>query len=476
MPQIQPTYYFYDLETSGLNKCFDQAIQFAGIRTDLNFNEIERHEIIIKLKDDVIPCPLASITHRFGIKDLDDGISEYDAMLKIHEYMNTPGTISVGYNTLSFDDEFLRFSFFRNLLTPYTHQYANQCYRMDVYPMTVMYYLFKEDALEWPIKNGSPSLKLDRLNELNKLAEGQAHNAMVDVLATIELAKKLYAKDPAMWNYLTGYFNKKVDTDRQLKLPTVNLSDGQVCHQGILVLPRMGAKYAFHSPVIGLGQHHHYKNQYCWLRLDQKELKNATLDNVDEKAFVVNKKLGEVGFIMPYTEKYLAKMKDKRQDLAAENIAFLQENPAIFEAIKEHYCQFKYPLTPDLDVSASLYQSSFWTKHETSTLNKFHAADPDDKIELLHKIDNPDISELGERLMAVNFPELATESMKDSYQSHLKAVWGEDDTTRPMDFRRDKQYSLNDAKADFEVAEKMELDEQQKAIIVELKSYLASRN
>ena len=44
MTQHTATYLFYDLETTGLNPCFDQVLQFAAIRTDLSLNEIERHE------------------------------------------------------------------------------------------------------------------------------------------------------------------------------------------------------------------------------------------------------------------------------------------------------------------------------------------------------------------------------------------------------------------------------------------------
>ena len=36
----QPTFFFYDLETSGLNPKNDRIMQFAGIRTDLDFNPI----------------------------------------------------------------------------------------------------------------------------------------------------------------------------------------------------------------------------------------------------------------------------------------------------------------------------------------------------------------------------------------------------------------------------------------------------
>src|SRR3990167_7228256 len=109
------TYLFYDIETTGLNKCFDQVLQFAAIRTTMDFEEIDRTELRITLRPDVIPHPQAIITHRLGINDLSTGITEYDATQKIHALLNTPGTISVGYNSLGFDDEFLRFSFYRNL-------------------------------------------------------------------------------------------------------------------------------------------------------------------------------------------------------------------------------------------------------------------------------------------------------------------------------------------------------------------------
>ena len=53
------SYLFYDIETTGLNKAFDQVLQFAAIRTDPELNEIERHDIKVNLRPDVIPSPLA---------------------------------------------------------------------------------------------------------------------------------------------------------------------------------------------------------------------------------------------------------------------------------------------------------------------------------------------------------------------------------------------------------------------------------
>ena len=64
---MKTTYLFYDIETTGLSKCFDQVLQFAAIRTDDSFNELERIELRVKLNPDIIPHPAAVATHRISI-------------------------------------------------------------------------------------------------------------------------------------------------------------------------------------------------------------------------------------------------------------------------------------------------------------------------------------------------------------------------------------------------------------------------
>src|SRR3989344_8843941 len=213
--RMDKTFLFYDTETSGLNPCFDQIFQFAAIRTDQEFNEKNRYQFFIKLNPDVVPSKEAMTIHGISLEELEQkGISEYEAIRQIHQLVNEPGTISIGYNTLNFDDEFLRFSFYRNLLSPYTHQFANGCGRMDIYPIIVLYHLFKPDILQWPTKkDGSVSLKLENINAANQLAEGSAHHAMVDVEVTLALTRKLF-QDKTMWDFSTQYFQKKIDEDR----------------------------------------------------------------------------------------------------------------------------------------------------------------------------------------------------------------------------------------------------------------------
>jgi exodeoxyribonuclease-1 len=51
--------------------------------------------------------------------------------------------------------------------------------------------------------------------------------------------------------------------------------------------------------VICLGQHRHYKNQTLWLRLDLPELQNTTKETIKENTWVLHKRFGEPGFLLP---------------------------------------------------------------------------------------------------------------------------------------------------------------------------------
>lgn len=54
------SYFFYDLETSGLNPRSDRIMQFAGIRTDENLKQIgDPYNLLVKLNDDTLPSPEA---------------------------------------------------------------------------------------------------------------------------------------------------------------------------------------------------------------------------------------------------------------------------------------------------------------------------------------------------------------------------------------------------------------------------------
>ncbi len=448
-------YLFYDIETTGLNKCFDQVLQFAAIRTDLAFNELERHEITIKLNPESIPSPAAMITHRIGMHEMQQGESEYEAIKKIHALMNQSQTINLGYNTLGFDDEFLRFSFFRNLLEPYTHQYANGCRRMDLYPITVFYRLFKSQILTWP-----DSLRLEHICANNNLAQGQAHNALTDVIATAALARKL-AVDSQSWQYLTGYFRKNIEMQRIKKLPTLFTTEIGKHYYALMVSGILGSQANYIVPVIYLGQHYHYKNQSLWMRLD-KEIS-------EQNCFIIRKKPSEPPFLLPPLERYLNLITTERQEISNRNITLIKEKIEWFSAICNYHLNWTYPVIDNLDPQAALYDVSFLSEYQKKLFEKFHRANLDEKIALVETLDHPVYRQLAQRLIARNyFMKLPPQKQ----QQYIMSIA----TSEAVDLHHRQRYSICNALADIDnIQQNRNLDSQQQQLLVEMNCYLKQR-
>ncbi len=464
------TYLFYDLETTGLNKAFDQVLQFAAIRTDMQFNEIERHSFYVRLNPDVTPSPFASITHHISIAQAQMGLCEYEAMRKIHALFNEPGTISLGYNTLRFDDEFLRFSFYRNLLPPYTHQFANACGRMDLYPITLLYYLYKPDSLVWPVINDKISLKLEHLSTHNALATGRAHDAMVDVLATLALAKKL-SQDERMWTYVKSFFSKEGHVGHITKCSHSFNANNKSFQEGIAICGKLGFQAQFHAPVLFLGYHTIYKNQLLWLRLDSENLSETTENTLHEHPFVIHQKLGEPGFILPMNKRFMAHLSDERKDKVLFNKQWLQSHPDILEAIALHHSTYTYPEQPLADKDAALYLKAFPTPADLKSANEFHRASLAEKSQVIDNMRNPHLKAQAIRIMGRNFPEALSKEHQFEFEKYLE------DTRRLnaiIDFRGEPRYTLHNAREDIA---KLQADSlltaEQIALLRELEQYIS---
>ena len=377
-------YLFYDLETTGSNKSFDQIIQFAGIVTDQWFNELEKHNFYIKLNPDVLPTPDAAIVHEIPIEKLmREGISEYQAVRKIFNLFNTSNTISIGYNSIRFDNEFLRFLFHKNLFPPYEHQYKRGCYRVDIYPMLIVYFLLRPDVISWPFNNDKVSLKLESINKLNNLYKGRSHDALTDVQISIFLVKKLWNYDKNLWNYLLLHFLKIEDNEFLSKLDIGLSINEKKYRQGIVCSDIFGAKNFFISPVLNLGQHRYYKNKICLLRLDYQNIKDINLNNISEHKICFYKKIGDLPLMLPAKNNFTKYLNSVRQKDIKSNKSYLLSHPSFFEEIKQHFLCNKYEKINNIDVDAALYQDDFSNYGEYVLLKKFHQADFEFKKKLM---------------------------------------------------------------------------------------------
>ena len=469
------SYLFYDIETTGLNKAFDQVLEFAAIRTDQQLNELERHSIAVNLRPDVIPSPRAILTNRIAVSNPARGICEYEATEIIHKLMNLPGTISIGYNTLGFDDEFLRFSFHRNLLPPYTHQFKNGCRRMDLFPMAVLYWLYKRDVITWPEIAGKPSLKLEHLGAANRMTSGQAHEAMVDVAMTVELARRFY-REKKMWQYLEGYFDKETDAHRMRDLP-VAFQSGSGDHQlALMVGGEFGPSQNYQVPVISIGTSIPYPNQTLWLRMDLPELRRTGADGIAETSWIIRKRIGEPSILLPPQDRYWKRIGEERIDVFEKNISWLQDNSDQFQEIVTYYREFSYPFIPNLDPDASLYQTGFYSRADEKLCRMFHSAAEDQKGAIISQFANPVPQALAERILFRNYPEKYHGAYDSQRRAYMQRVNPLNEAGALIDYRSEKRTTPSGALAEINHLTKAgNLDDQQQELLDDLSEYINAR-
>jgi exodeoxyribonuclease-1 len=206
------TFFFYDLETSGLNPRFSRIMQFAGIRTDMNLNPIgEPINIMVKLSDDILPDPGAvMVTGITPQQTLADGMSEPEFCQMLMSDVFTADTITVGFNSVRFDDEFIRHTLWRNFYDPYEWAWSEGRSRWDMLDVVRMTRALRPDGISWPVdENGKAVNKLELISKENGLDHVKAHDALSDVEALIGVAKLIKTNHGNLFDYLLGMRDKK---------------------------------------------------------------------------------------------------------------------------------------------------------------------------------------------------------------------------------------------------------------------------
>lgn len=214
------SFFFYDLETTGFNPRTARVVQFAGQRTDMDLQPIgESVNLFIKLTPDVLPEPDAAlITGITPQQTIAEGLTEAEFMKFFYEEVVRPDTIFVGFNSVRFDDEFMRFLHYRNFYDPYEWHWKDACSRWDILDLVRMTRALRPDGIEWPFaSDGKPTNRLEYLTSLNKLDHYKAHDALSDVRATIAVAKLIQTKQPELFQYLLDNRHKKKSAELVLK-------------------------------------------------------------------------------------------------------------------------------------------------------------------------------------------------------------------------------------------------------------------
>ena len=206
------TFFFYDLETSGLSARQDRIMQFAGQRTDMNLEPIgEPYNVLVALNDDTLPSPDAlMVTGITPQKTVDEGYTEAQFARMLSEEIFTPDTIAVGFNNVRFDDEFIRHLLWRNFYDPYEWSWKDGRSRWDLLDVVRSTRALRPEGIEWPFDDkGEPTNRLELITQANGIAHENAHDALADVTALIDVTKLVKDKQPQLYDYLLKMRDKK---------------------------------------------------------------------------------------------------------------------------------------------------------------------------------------------------------------------------------------------------------------------------
>ncbi|MGE8407976.1 MAG: exodeoxyribonuclease I [Pseudomonas sp.] len=219
--------FWHDYETTGINPRCDRPLQMAGVRTDLDLNEIEAPvNLFCRPSDDILPHPAACLITGISPAQLArDGLTEGDFMTRVHAELARPGTCGAGYNSLRFDDEVTRYSLYRNFFDPYAREWQGGNSRWDLIDTVRAAYALRPEGIQWPEVDGQVSLRLELLSAANGLDHGQAHEALSDVRATIALARLIRQKQPRLYDWLFALRSKQKVLDQiRLLQPLIHIS------------------------------------------------------------------------------------------------------------------------------------------------------------------------------------------------------------------------------------------------------------
>jgi len=192
----------YDLETTGLNPHYDQVVQFGAVRFNARLEIIDRFQIRSRLQPHIIPSPGALAVTDTPIAELlgDAHPTHFEMMREINRVLRSWGaSVFIGYNSLRFDEEFLRHAFYQTLHDPYLTNKENNT-RGDALRLIRAAVHFRPDLISTPIgPDGVPSTKLTDVAAALGFKVERGHEAMIDVEMTAFVCQQIARRAPEVW-------------------------------------------------------------------------------------------------------------------------------------------------------------------------------------------------------------------------------------------------------------------------------------
>ena len=427
------TFYFYDLETTSGNPRDGRIMQFAGQRTDEHLQPIgEPDDLLVKLSDDTLPEPDAILVHKITPQQaMQDGLTEKQFVDYFQKKLALQGTVFVGYNNIRFDDEFMRRICYRTFYDPYQWHWKDGRGRWDLLDAMRMMRALRPEGLKWPMLKDKPSVKLELMAKENGLLHENAHNAMSDVIALIQLAQKFKESQPKLFNYLVEMRDKRKVAKLVLAGDPFVYTSGKLSSefdkttlvQTLFKHPRRDGAIVYDLR----------EDPTSWFGKSVEELvKHWTVkwgddtERLPAKVMQFNKCPAVApAAVLDDSSKNRIKLDTAITD---NNLQLLNSNPEFADKLKqaldiiENEQQSRLEL--DVQVDSQIYDG-FWSDNDQAEMMRVRNADPDQLGPLVEQVVNPRIRDMIPLYKARNYPKQLTDEERAAWEVHrTKALTG----------------------------------------------------
>lgn len=426
-------FFWHDYETFGIDPQRDRPAQFAGLRTDANFNVIGEPSVFYcKPPADYLPqpdaCVITGITPQLAEQR---GICEADFVQRVHELFSEPNTCVLGYNTLRFDDEVTRNCLYRNFYDPYEREWKNSNSRWDLIDVVRAAKALRPEGVVWPVnEDGRPSFKLVDLTAANGIKHEMAHDALSDVYATIAIAKLVKATQPKLYQFLWQH-RLKAEALHLLQFgsfkPVVHVSGKYPARKNCLAIVVPVCRHPTNSNGVVVYD----------LSVDPEPMLSLSVEEIQRRVFTATADLPEGFERIPLKTVHVNKCpvlapitvirpEDEQRleiDLAMcqQYIAKIQQTKNLAEKLSAVFASSYGEHERDLDPDLAIYTGGFFSPADKQEMAKIRHTAPEQLTTKAFSFTDNRLSEMLFRYRGRNYPETLSLSESQQWQGFCRA-------------------------------------------------------
>ncbi|MDO9046134.1 MAG: exodeoxyribonuclease I [Methylobacter sp.] len=410
------TFYWHDYETFGTDPQRDKPVQFAGIRTDFDFNIIDDPLVVYcKPAGDCLPhpeaCLITGITPQLAEQK---GVCEAEFIRLIHEQLVQSNTCTLGYNSLRFDDEVTRNCLYRNFYDPYAREWQNGNSRWDLIDVVRAARALRPEGIVWPVnEGGGPSFRLDQLTRANNIVHEAAHDALSDVYATLAITKLVKQAQPRLYQFLLQH-RVKAEALNLLQLggfkPVVHVSGKYPSVKNCLAVVLPVCKHPTNTNGVIVYD----------LSIDPEPMLSLTVEEIQQRIFTATADLPEGVARVPLKTVHINKCpvlapvsvirsEDAQRleinlALCRANIDKIKAATGLSEKLAAVFSGQTY-IEQDSDPDLEIYSGGFFSENDKKQMIKIRGMPPEQLAKSVFKFTDSRLPEMLFRYRARNYPE-----------------------------------------------------------------------